>query len=494
MSNRTLYLSFGVLLLIKISSILWLTDDVGCNSDNKGKVGSIAFETGDSRTYTGAMENFIQEGTYFFVNRGGEKIYAGRLPHYSIPYYLVRLFSSKKLAYDLVVIFQLLFEVWAIILMSLLVFKITTDLRYFFLTAFIFAISLNWTHFSYYLSPESLSISFFCCALYYWHKSYLEKLRNATLLIVGVFLGLLGTLKPYLLPLFLVPGIYFIQQYGVTSIPGWKQIVQKTIIISLPLLIFLTPWTIRNYQIYDKIIPLQINLTAGYYLTDAYFAMRKYVVTWGGQYRWWYPNTAGCFFDPNDSSDPNCSFVLPDYLETVNYSHVDIIATRNLYIKSKKGELKSTKMVAEKFDLLTSDLINEKPAQTYLLAPIRLLKGFIVHSGSYYLPLFKKEHRCFQWIHYVLKISQSVLYWCTLIIGIMGLFLMQVHRTKMILGIFLIAYLILLFPIILREVEWRMFHITYPVLVIGFVYLVRELINKFQKVEIIKNSSKAGGG
>jgi len=456
---------FSSILLFKFIQAFYFVYLTGC-SHPENKIGNFAFASGDTFSYTGAMENYISKGTYFFFN-GKENIYAGRLPHYSIPYFLFRQFLSPENSYDLLVILQLLIECLAGVYLVKLYLRITNDKIGAWGLILLFLASSNLTVFSIYASPESFSCSLLIFFLY-WYYSYTEGKSKKDLVFSGCFLSLAITLKPYLILLFLPIGIHFLFEEYESSIMKIKKSLWKSLLIASPLVFLLLPWTIRNYSIYKKMVPLQINTTAGYNYTDAELSYRKFVMAWGGDIIFWEKTSAGCYFMPH--REIPCEFKMPSYAFTNKYglAEVEQVRTTFIILQDKYSDSLNVQ-VAKAFDRLTEIYKKGKPFQFYFLAPLRLTIKFLVHSGSYYLPVHT-SNPCYRSFQLILKLSQSGIYWISLLFGIPGVFLLGI-RIKNIFFPFLPVFIIIFFPVVLHAAEARYFRTVEPILYLGVAYL-----------------------
>lgn len=475
---------FCILLLIKFATVTLLSTSRKCHDDQNLDT-LWAVNSGDTPSYIEAMENFIVKGEYYWFN-GHEKVRASRLPHFAIPYFLFRQFANEEVSKDLLVLFQIIIECIAILLISVIIGELTGLRIYFYLSAFIFSISLRWTNYANYLGPESLGISLLIIGLFYFHRFRHSK-STIHLLMTGTMIGLGGIMKPYMLVMFMPIGIYFIQEASLAR-NGIKKIIEKTLLISIPLILLLTPWIIRNYGIYDRFVPLQINTKAGYKYSASDMAVRRYVKSWGGNFIFWDPNSAGCFFDARKGFP--CNFVIPDRLVTKNVSKEDIISARDKFIEAKglKDNAKEEKIVSQ-FNQMTQDFISENQVYYHVVAPLKLTRIFLFHSGSYYVP-FTINNSCIPSYLWVIKVLQSALYYLTLIFGSTGLIVLA-FRSNEYIYLFIPIFLIVFFPITLRAVEWRYFNASYPVLVLGLVYLIHllfsEKIKKFLPKTLLNN-------
>src|SRR5207237_3758151 len=96
----------------------------------------------------------------------------------------------------------------------------------------------------------------------------------------------------------------------------------------------------------------------------------------------------------------------------------DIEDVRNDFVRYQKHTNDKTleDTVVNKFNRLTSDFKKEKPFFYYIAAPFLCAKKMILHSGSYYMPVYKNSP-CYSIFQMFLKISQSALYYLLLIFG-----------------------------------------------------------------------------
>lgn len=473
--RKLLFLIFFSALLVKGSTILYFSHLTHC-ANPETQLGIIATASGDTFSYTGAMENFVSHGTYYFFN-GEREVFAGRLPHYSIPYWFFRLFASPSVSHDLLVIVQLLIECSTITLLFNLIGFHCRQKFWALLVILIFLISLHWTNYTYYISPESLSTSFLLLFCIFFIR-YLREKKLGHLFKAAMFLGLLVSLKAYFGLTYFLVGFVLVAEYqqSMPILVNLKRIVKKTAIFSIPLILLLTPWAARNYQIFHRFVPLQESLTAGYNYSEADFAYRSFVQAWGGDFVFWEKTSAGCYFEPTPGI--KCEFILPDRALADGYTKEDVQEVRDLFVsfQQTKDPLLE-KIVTEKFNALTSSYKQRRPADYYVVSRLILAKRFLVHSGSYYLPIHN-TNPCFNPWQYAIKGLQSALYWLALLVGFPGLFWLAYQRREFGVFLFLPLLLVILFPLIVRGVEWRMFQGVVPLLLIGFSFGLTLLFKK----------------
>jgi Dolichyl-phosphate-mannose-protein mannosyltransferase len=466
---------FLVVLIFKAALAWYLLYLTKCGNPEIA-LSDFALASGDTFSYIGAMENYISNGTYSFFN-GREDVLAGRLPHYSIPYFLFRQLFSQTTSYSLLVILQFVVECTATTIFILFCHRLIPKTPVTILLACMCLLATNWTQLSLFASPESLSCSLLVFFIWAYHR-YLERKRISDLILTGVFLGLLVSLKIYFVLLFLPVGIHFLIDQRPLGIIALKNVVALSLIVSCPMMLSLVPWTVRNYFVLNKFIPFQINATAGYNYSSAELSFRKFVTAWGGNFIFWEKSAAGCYFMPQP--DVPCEFVMPSYAFTSEGDRQEVEAVRANFIELQKKYSDSLdQQVTLGFQRLTLGLKKEKPLEYFFLAPLRITGKFLFHSGSYYLPIHK-TNPCYWPPQLVIKILQSGIYWLALLVGLPALFHMAFKSRYFVLP-FLPCLIIILFPIVFRTGESRYFRTVEPMLYLGIAYATQKMFERLNQ-------------
>jgi len=471
---KTLFLFFIFALFIRFTTSLAFRDWT-LELNPKIKNTEIALISGDATSYITPIENYIKTGTYY-INQNGTKVFHGRGPYYGIVYFLFRLIFNEDNALTAVVCFQIIIETLSIIYLSMIVLIITGKRKSFYITYFISIINLQIAYYNNCLITESLSVSFLIFFMYNV-LCFKSNKSNSNFLFLSIFLAIVCVLKPYFLPLFAIP-IYEIFK----QIHSLKLKLKYVLVLILPFCIIVTPYTIRNLKHYNVFLPLSEKY-AGYNYTSADFAYRKFVQAWGGSFVFWDKNSAGCYFEPKP--DLPCNFVIPKYALCNAYTSMDIEKTRDLFIQYQKDPNNNLQdSVTNAFNRLTKLYIEERPFQYYVMKPLRLVRIFLIHSGSFYLPINYTNlgYLNFKWY---LKILQSIFYYFILFAGFAGLYILIKRHLKLyFLGIVPVG-LIVLFPLYLNSTEFRYFVCAVPFLIIGSSYFL--IIKKAKK-----NNEKIG--
>jgi hypothetical protein len=477
---KTDFLLIVIAFIIKLSLAYYIAYLSKCSSVDESSLKTVfASYSGDAPSYLDPFDNFLEKGEYFIEHKSlhdSVKVEMGRAPYYGFIYFIFRLFFSKEVSYDLVVIFQILIEAVSIVYLCKLIYNITKMNSVFWATYFLLLFSLDTTFYSLKLLTESLSVSFLIFTTYHYYN-YLNKKRNKDLLFTGIYLALVVVLKPYFGLFYIFMGIPFLFNKPFV----FKSIFNKTLILSIPLVIYIAPYTIRNYLKFRVFQPFS-EFYGGYPYSKVYSAYSDFIKAWGGSIVSWDKRSAACFFEP--VSNIPCEFEFPKYAFCKGYKIDDVVKVRNLYLQYCKNPSKNLEdSVIKSFNTLTQLYKENCPIRYYFLSRLITTKTFLFHSGSYYLPI-NKNSPCFKSYQFFIKLLQSFLYYYSLIFGIVGLMILFIRDKKTYLLTIIPFYLILFFPVILKASEFRYFSTSYPFLMLGAVYLSVVLLNKYKIIRI----------
>ena len=212
MSRRVLIIAFFFLFVVKLGVSFNYAKRLFCRHPELGS-GVLCSFTGDSFSYTGAMENYITSGEYYFLFNG-KKVYAGRVPHYSIPYYLLRQVFDKETSLDLFVALQVLFETIAFFLVSLLIFEITRSKLTFFLSLLFSAASFFYTHYSIIPITDAPAASLLLISFWFLFRylnSEIPRFKNWV--FFSILLAIATILRPYFGAIFILVAAILLFKY-----------------------------------------------------------------------------------------------------------------------------------------------------------------------------------------------------------------------------------------------------------------------------------------
>ncbi len=483
---------FLIILGIKLVPLVLLSSLHKCAAPSEF-LGNYSLLVGDAASYIDPIENWLSRDSYFYFN-GNENIYAGRMPYYGILYLIPRIFLSAPIAGDLITLLQLLLDVLACQLAILLVYRITGNSLAAFLTFIVISTSQFVSYWNYYLLPESLGINLLVISVYL----LITQLKAEKLIVRYsgyAFLSFAVLLKPYFIAF--IPIGACMNWLALKNQTSGKRILSSSLAFIIPVLvtaILLSPWTIRNYTISGKFIPMQQNLSAGYNFSKADVAYMNFLKSWGGSITHWDKRSAGCFFHQEDLSQ--CDYKFPAYLFGKGIEQKDLDEARIKFQNVKKHPSDSLEaIVGQDFDSLTRIIQTNYKFENLIVGPFMIAKQFLFHSGSYYLPI-SKSNPCFQSPQLVYKMLQSLLYYITLLGGTIGLFIILLQNRAAYWIAVIPVFIIFLFSFVLRATEFRYFLPAYPFLVISFgisfhalglsrlnnVYIVSILNHYFRKL------------
>lgn len=260
MNKKTLIYSFIFLLAFQVIHYCIWFSFFGLNLNKP------YFDDGDSAQYIGATESLIKNGdlTYYHTkdilylsNTINPKVddlgllYAFRTPGFNIIHYPLRLLFNYHYSLIVFIIFQIILSAFSKVLISNLIFKITSSKLIFYSILVTFGIYYPLSIYNNLLLTESLGCSFLIISLYYL---FLKSSRN-NLLFSGAALALAILFRPFLFPFVFVSIIYIYAKEN-------AEVKRMNILIFIiPIFLLFSSWTIRNYCKTNELIPLTSTLS-----------------------------------------------------------------------------------------------------------------------------------------------------------------------------------------------------------------------------------------
>lgn len=255
---------------------------------------SLTVKTADTHEHLNPSDNFIDRGIYALR---GDEPYAVRMPGYAFPYLPLRLFFPVEVARVVLVILQLLFYTWSILLTFRWLQKsLQPRLALAAVLVFVFFNYLNHIHFK--LLPVSFAMSALLMLFYLHHRITFSQQRTTGLLFTfGLFATWLFFLRPFLGPILIVWMLLL-------SARSPAQTFRSLVLVFLPLVIIETAWITRNYMAFDRFVPLQTTFAGGEF-EDHYkdeetkasiLALRPFISGFGGDNVWYFPKSEMSWF------------------------------------------------------------------------------------------------------------------------------------------------------------------------------------------------------
>jgi hypothetical protein len=466
-----------LIFLVKFGQTAWMSHLSRCIAPDQ--VQGLALVTGDYKAYLFPVENYIQTGRYYIADETNTAV-IGRMPYYGLVYYAARQALDVNGAYQAVVVFQVLVESLALWVLALLAGRLFGRRLAVYLALALGLVSLHLTHYANVLMTESLSFSLLVFFVYQYvlHR---ESRSPKRLLAAGVFLALAVSLKPYLGLLFLFAAV---EQVLAHRRLHWQRalrsLARNALLLALPLAVWLSPWIVRNYIVLGRFVPFY-DTYGGIQYDEADMAYRRFVSSWGGSFVFWDKRSAGCWFEPEPEIP--CEFTFPGYVFTPTVTMEALEDVRRDFIRHHADRSNDSirRVAAEKFTRLTKAYRKERPGMAYLGSSLLSIKNFVIHSGSYFLPIASSSP-CYNKWQLLPKAVTSLLYFACLAGGCIGLLLFSRRRPDGWLLLFIPLSLVFIFPVYLRATDWRYFMAAYPFLLLGLVYCLLPVVDRLRRL------------
>lgn len=432
-------------------------------------LGLIAVNSGDRHSYTGAMDHLIEEGKYYFINMRGEEVMAGRMPHYAIPYFILRLVTLY--AADICVFLQIALFAFAVWTLANLLVQITGKQWIGLAFLLLGGLSGHLTPSLLCMTPESVSYALVALAM---HRFWLTEQRDSTRdrWILGVIMGLLIVVKPYyalLLPLIALRWLYKTQNFRKTFRFATSLVV--------PVLMLLAPWWVRNAVVLGRFFPFQQDIYAGYGYPETELRLRSFAQAMGEDGMvWWNPYSMASAFRLNPM--PASRYQWPDYMSPEMVQ--GLLATQAAYktVQLTPTE-RNTQRALNLMDSVQTMYARQYPWRYHLFNRFHALPELLVYSGSAHLPVHA-SNPCYAHWQLALKIAASAAYWFSLLGLVLGLVILPFHRNgNWWLWLAVPVYLVVLFGLVFRAPEWRYFSGAFLIDVWVALFLVHLLWERF---------------
>ncbi len=463
-----------IALIIKILVILFLMYNLNL-FDNNGQIGIC---NGDCPDYLNTARTLAETGV-FGRNINGQIIpYAGRMLGYDVVLAPLSLFFDEFWVKNLTYLLQIILSAISTYYLAKTAYLIFSSWRIFYFVFFLYGINSFVTFYDLFILTESFSVSALIISIY--------------LLVVEpnkkryFFSGLLFTwafvMRPFYGVILLFCTLLIIyENYFLLK----KRLQYILVCLFVYLLTFLTVeiiWISRNYIHFNRFIPL----AEGGFRDGKRLALMNLMSAWGFDFIDWNSNAEILvFLKPLNITHLKPKYTkvedLPTYIYTSAYN---IDSLKNIQLSFSINRIHDT-IITEKLKLYKQVFIQEKPFYYYVIAPLRLIKNFLFHSGTYNISnkVFSQQPLFSQF----LKICYSLLYYFILLIGLLAYFwLLNKKDARIFLIMVIPIYIIILFSFAIRAIEYRYFITAYPFLTILACYMLNLVWSYFFKPKAIK--------
>jgi len=403
-----------------------------------------------------------------FENLANTGIYAPdyRMPGFGVLYYPLILIFPKAIACNVLICIQLILSSLSVYALALIVKKLLNNSNaLFYLTFFLYTISIYSSLFDAVIGSESLTTSLLIFSVYFFTRDF-ENYKVRDLIFSGTFLAWTAFLRPIFTPLVLVYFTLVIIQL----IRSKKKLINAFLFL-LPFILADGSWTVRNYIHYKEVIPLTRTVFFPWIEHTHLKSMVEFAQAWGGAIWFIDPNAEIYWFSdgkpcPLGNTDKSDSLPFPNYIYTSQFNKDSLKVLKGLITHmlsdssisvSQKDEYQ--KSVIERFTRYTLSIKKEKPYIFYIKSSERRMSTmlFNIHTVSKL------------YINNFITNFYNIFYYTILWLGLIGSLLMLPFIFKMsiqsILPIIPI-YTILIHTVIVRENENRYLIPAWPFLII----------------------------
>lgn len=468
------------ILALIIVNVFWLIFISTQFQKNYAKTEGILFAVeGETRGYFEPLESIIAGGGYTWfaaTNRFGDyKVQPStrRVPGIGVVYLPLRLFFGQSVAKDLLVLIQWTLHVlaWSLLMGAIVKYYQIESPMIIWSLVLLNSVSLFDKVFNNIGLAESLSntalilsFSFIIFNFLYYNSRFL--------LLAGLFAAWSVFLRPAT-GVFWALGcliIFFPSLSDKTFLAG----VKSTTVFVMPLIIFLSLWSLRNYTTTGILVILEDDI----YKSQAsiYPPVRKSIriicLKKGERYEHWIPGSLGELMLSNNSTKT---------VENFSWSEKSNIKLKQLRLLRVESELTTNRdrileIDNESIDLkdeIINDLKTKRPFHYYLINPLTHVKDFVHKKFYSYLPFPPLDKMSL--FHKAIKVGEAIYHYIVVTALIISLML---SRKRLVFDpvlfitiMFPLTYIILL-PLLLGAAEPRYIVSVYPFLSLNLFLII----------------------
>jgi hypothetical protein len=369
------------------------------------------------------VDNYLSTGQYSYI-KGVP--FTGRMPGYSVVYFLFRLLFDRKAAIFCVVGFQFLFSAISVYLMALTAYYIFNSSKCFYITYALYVLAIFPGFFDFFMVAESLSVSTLIFSLYYFVLYVNIAQKNKYLVLSGFFVAWTIFLREYtgiLLPLFFI--VIFFFWFIIKKEKKLFVIGKRLLLFCLPFTVAETMWVTRNYVATKQVILLDSSMEAAYgdLYAKSWQSLDNLVFTWGINASPFDNNSMGYYYrNPRNVSYP----FFPNYIfEGISsYNKDSLVHLRSFYDAFFYGndsiqKRKLDNRIVQLCEIYKQDYIAHHPFRYWIVKPLNNLRYLMLFSGTGYLP-FPSYSDC-TLLEKCIKLIFCALYYLILLGGAAGL-------------------------------------------------------------------------
>ena len=454
--------STGILfaLLVKVLLICYLVAQVRNEPGIADKFsGDFVIKTADYGYFLQPVENYFKDNSRLIWYNDQNTAFAGRMPGYWFPYFLLRLVFGSAIALNLLILLQILLSAAAVYYLARAALLITKNIKVFYFIFFLYLLLPYAVSFDLFTQSESFAISASALHLYFLVAYFYNGKKRSDLFWSGFFLAWLIFLRPFMgLAIVYVPLLLLI--YGFGQRQKFTKVFGTAFIFCAAFLIFEGAWITRNYVQLKKIIPLEADLEESYGKTYAlpWIKIRQMIVSFGENAEYFEHGTMAEWFKSDSTTAVSRNYKFNEKIfDQVNFTKDSLVLLKQRFHQYMAGfpEKEKEKALydycvnaAERYRQQYTDAHS---FQVHAKNPLLRFKKFIFNSGSSYLILPPFEQMNFH--QKTLKLLASAMYYLILVLSFCGLLMLLIRRKMHIVHWIILVHVSVLIALIVLFID-----------------------------------------
>lgn len=449
---------------------------------SEGTPGHLSIDGGDTYGYLAPIESVLN---------GGEYEPAYRMPGVGAPYWILRQFLDIGNARDVLVGLQWLLSGFSVYVLALIALRFSGSVRAALLVYGAFLVSAYSSWYDAIIISDSFAVSSLILGTFFLQQA-LDRDSWTYMLACGAMVAWSIFLRPVSAGL-LLPALFVLFRY---SSKGRR--LSNAVIFLAPFLVLDSAWTIRNLRASGEFRPLtNQGLMPADFSSQIHAHVMTFLQGYGGNYIWWAPGSDMRWFGvwkgggdlDNEGRDAKAP---PPYAVAPGYTMDSLVLLSERIRTVYSGRLTPTDSVVETARIIsTLDRYSElykkgSPFNYHVLSRLRMLKNVTWQHGTE--GMIVHPFGGLSWPLKLFKVTQSVLYIFTYTLGTWGMILLLLNwrRAHSALHLWLplaTAYMILVYPIVLRMCEWRYMVHQFPFALLIAVVWTYQFLHRSSKVQ-----------
>jgi len=482
------WLLFVLLSLLIRGVYVYAKVDMARSADEEG---CWYFETPDTHSYFDPIDNLISDGHY-------SPDY--RMPGVGGPYLMFRQFLSKTDSRDAMVVLQWLFSGISVYLLALTALRFTGSTTAAWTTYVFFLLSTYSSWYDSTMASDSLAPSVLIFHVFFFQMA-MQRRSKWLLLIAGLFLAWIIFIRPAAI-LLIIAACVLVLLY-------WKprRSFLAVAIFAAPFAVTDLAWTIRNWAIHAEFNPLTnegmlpdeiAERTRGYLL--------RFVQSYGGNYIWWDPGAEirwlGMCTGSVEVDDHGRKAKEPPsyvYVPGITKDSLLLLAERIRLIEagalSPEDSTIGAAEVNAKLERYTELYQKGAPFNYHVLSRFRMIEHIVWQNGTE--TLFTKRFSELSLVQKLFKLLQ-MFFFIFAFGGSAVAILVLCWRWRLASNAltiwlpFIVAYMVLIYPLGLRMAEWRFMMHVFPLALMLAICSTSILGQVIYQYQLSKRSVSAG--